>query len=608
MKEILKNNLIYLKGKQPEIINKLVSQIDLIEENLKVIDTDNDIDILIKGNKLKGLKELSDKKINNLFEIIGSVYITDEEAILEKTNIFSKDLIKKRETFLRKTEALIVLGTLPFFHIKAIIEKKLFPELKTIVIHEENIEFIFFLLSNINIQKIVEVYKINFFLSYDLSFLETLLSYVLNYHPFVSYIKSYEDDRINLAEETLKKSHAINIKGFSIKLQKERIINTKENTLKLKNKRFLLREYSLDDLADIPVFIVGSGPSLDKSIETLKSLKDKAVFVSLTSTIYSLYKHDLIPDFISIIDPTKSLMTKFIKDIPDSILKKIYTFSGIYTPLTFNEKFKETLFFSYGFFKNLLSIKYKINAPEQGGTTVLNPTFTLLTTLGFKEIYLVGIDLGGKEKSTTHTKHYKELIYKQEEFFIEVEGNFGGKVYSRFDYYISKIVLEKQISTAKIKYPHLQVFNISDGAKIEGALPKKDVELLKELSVNIDKNSIKSKIVNIFEKEKVYINKEFVRLINKNHIPFFKNQIFLLEKSKAPAEILNILANIRKIILSDEILINLINPTSAFSLLLTYERLLSVSISENQNVNLASLKKIIKQILKHCLELLRAFN
>ncbi|HIE59940.1 MAG TPA: hypothetical protein EYP82_08490 [Hydrogenothermaceae bacterium] len=166
MKETLKKNLIYLKEKQPEIINKLVSQIDLIEKNLKVIDTGNDIDILIKGNKIEGLKKLSDKKINNLFDIVGNVYITDDEAILEKTNIFPKDLLKKRETFLRKTEALIVLGALPFFHIKTIIEKNLFPELKTIVIHEENIEFIFFLLSNINIQKIVEVYKINFFLSY----------------------------------------------------------------------------------------------------------------------------------------------------------------------------------------------------------------------------------------------------------------------------------------------------------------------------------------------------------------------------------------------------------------------------------------------------------
>ncbi|HIE58687.1 MAG TPA: DUF115 domain-containing protein [Hydrogenothermaceae bacterium] len=457
-------------------------------------------------------------------------------------------------------------------------------------------------------QKIVEVYKINFFLSYDLSFFETLVSYVLNYHPFVSYIKSYENDRINLAEETLKKNHAINLKGFSIKRQKERVINTKENILKLKNKRFLLRERSLDDLADVPVFIVGSGPSLDKSIEILKSIKDKAVFVSLTSTIYSLYKHGLIPDFVSISDPNRSLMVEFIKDIPDNILKKIYTFSEIYTPLNFNEKFKEALFFSYGFFKNLLSIKDKIKVSEQGGTTVLNPTFALLTTLGFRKIYLAGIDLGGKEKNITHNKYYRELIDKQREFFIEVEGNFGGKVYSRFDYYISKIVLEKQISTAKKKYPHLQVFNISDGAKIEGTLPKKDVELSKELSANIDKNNIKSKIVNIFEKEKVYINKEFVRFINKKYIPFFKNQIFLLEKSKTPVEVLNILTNIRKITLTDEILISLINPINAFSVLLTYERLLNVSISENEDIDLTSLKKGIKQILKYFLELFRAFK
>ncbi|MEJ2670463.1 MAG: DUF115 domain-containing protein, partial [Gammaproteobacteria bacterium] len=52
-----------------------------------------------------------------------------------------------------------------------------------------------------------------------------------------------------------------------------------------------------DALHNMPVFVVANGPSLDHDIDFIKAHSQTAVIVSVGSTIYTLYRHNIKPDF-----------------------------------------------------------------------------------------------------------------------------------------------------------------------------------------------------------------------------------------------------------------------------------------------------------------------
>lgn len=66
------------------------------------------------------------------------------------------------------------------------------------------------------------------------------------------------------------------------------------------------RSFKFETLKDtgknIPAIIVAAGPSLDKNIHLLSSLKNKAIIFSVDSALKTLLKHHCVPDFVSAID------------------------------------------------------------------------------------------------------------------------------------------------------------------------------------------------------------------------------------------------------------------------------------------------------------------
>ncbi len=607
-KEILKENLQFLISTNPQIVKDLLSNISKIENDIKLIkEYKDDISLVYKGEYIQNLKELSHKKIQNIKNNLGIIMLGDLKANIPKdllkiyNNMVSElslDLISNKEKNINGIESFFFLGTLPFFHIKTIIEdlEKNFPYLENILIYEENLEFIYLFLSIVNLKKLKDK-NINVFISTSLDEIKKNLVFLLFTSSTSGYMKSYESPNIlaleseikNLYEKlkvTLPYTHAISR------------VNFLKNNIKLPNSRYLLKieEKITKKNKDTPVFIIGSGPSLDKNINILKNLEKKALIFSLTTATRTLIKHGILPDFVTISDSQEN-MTRFLKDIPFNFLSKIYILSSISVDTNFVKLFKENLVFLYEPFKEILNINSKIKENFQLGFTVLNPTFEFIAKAGFKNIYLLGVDLGTKEEGKIHSKEYsesdKDILHLLN---IEAEGNFGGKVLTKKDFYLSKLLLEEQIELFNSQGFKIKVFNLSDGIKINGTIPlhPEDLPIKNKL---VKKREIAKNIKIMFKKEKVVIDYKKLHILEKIIIPILKETMDKIDASKNPNEIIRLIKSFLTTLVKNTYFADILINNETLHNLMFFIKLLKFTDNDTQNFIVEHHKSfIIKQL------------
>ncbi len=246
-----------------------------------------------------------------------------------------------------------------------------------------------------------------------------------------------------------------------------------------------------------PVFIIGNGPSLDNLYEVIKTFSDKALVVSCGTSIKSLYRAGIKPDIYVIAD-WQDINYQLVEDIKD-FLKDVYILSAIVSPPEIPALGKKGGVFLTQI--NIGSVIFPDYIPRLDYTipTVVSAAMSLFAHMGFKKFYLLGVDLGSKDPQIHHSSksdYYTpgSILYNfREEFDIEVEGNFGGTVYSSLSLIYTKKNIEKLIRKFK-----LDVYNLSDGARIEGSLPidPKDFSLHNELH----KESVVKKIFKNFRR------------------------------------------------------------------------------------------------------------
>lgn len=253
--------------------------------------------------------------------------------------------------------------------------------------------------------------------------------------------------------------------------------------------RFLKADRSLNASAtvlNIPIFIVGNGPSLDSSFEYLKEYRDRVIIVSCGTALFSLFKNGITPDFHAEIEQNRATYCWVNRVDDKSYLKNIRLISvnGIHPETA--ELFKEvvlcfksgeasTRFFDRGLKKqgfNIASISYAY-------PTVSNLSLNYFLDLGFKSIYLFGVDLGYADVKYHHSKF--SAYYKNdgsEIFDFEkrhgkgrrVKGNFYPFVFTKPEFDMSRKLLEEAI---KKNNRSTEIYNCSNGVRIEGATPLK---------------------------------------------------------------------------------------------------------------------------------------
>lgn len=240
----------------------------------------------------------------------------------------------------------------------------------------------------------------------------------------------------------------------------------------------------------MPVFIVANGPSLDIAIEAIKEHKDEVIIFSCGSAIMSLLKQNIIPDFHVALERTKFTFDYYNEFIPKETLQKI----GLLTVNVMHPDCSKLFGWTGMAFKaaepgtTLSSEFIDRNQTYQQllhcNPVVANTAAAFACYMGFEEVYLMGADGGYKDPQYHHSKsstyfnadgsEKKEISKLVRAGELKVPGNFCNEVYTTAFFNVGN----SQLGYLFKAFKHVNVYNCSDGAKIENTLPLHIEDLL----------------------------------------------------------------------------------------------------------------------------------
>jgi len=277
---------------------------------------------------------------------------------------------------------------------------------------------------------------------------------------------TYEDEMIGI------NNHKKNINNFPLLSKKEKI--------------------------NAPFCVIANGKSLEKSIDFIKKNQNSMILVSVGTALKPLLKHNITPDF--------HIEQERIEILPEVLKDTLPNFNGYFVGASVvrNEVFnmaKNPLMF----IREAFSLEECYPSLHGSSPIVGNAGFAFAANYT-DTIYLCGMDLGFK---IGEKKHASGSFYDSRDDIakdgIKIKGNFEEYVYTDSLYLSSKDKIEKMI-----KLLNLKVYNLSDGAYINGSIPLKDATLN-----SIDKNKITPKILKTFSNKNFNeCNVELNSLIN----------------------------------------------------------------------------------------------
>jgi len=278
----------------------------------------------------------------------------------------------------------------------------------------------------------------------------------------------------------------------------------------IKNSQFLERTPHISELKfsgfDTAI-IVAPGPSLNKNIVDLKQYKDKALIVSVLHALPKLIKEGIEPHVVIHVDakldkPLIEFLEKHMNfEIPLFVM-------GSNLPLMFNKIPRKKTVWSelIGPLHTELCKQLNVSFPHLSGGNVSLYAFNLCAQWKFKNIVLVGHDLSydGDQyyADTDGLKTAVDMKDLNNHKRIEVDGYFGGKVKTSYDFYLYINEFNKWVES-KLHSDVRHINCTEGGARIEGFEHIK----LGDLSNVVSKKSAEFKININFQNEK----KQFYR-------------------------------------------------------------------------------------------------
>lgn len=267
---------------------------------------------------------------------------------------------------------------------------------------------------------------------------------------------------------------------------------------------------------EFPFFIVGSGPSIDTSIEIIKRNQDKALIISLGTALTVLVQNGVMPDFhveLENVPATYDVLSKFSKvaDFRRTCLVATTTVDRR-IPDLFD---RAVFFFRMGVTSFPMFTLSHDHTIVESGPLVCNLGLSFAQELGGQEYYFFGVDLGARKAEVHHSRFAPyhagdeskymdgEMAVFEGDFKQWVPANFGGKAITGPYHLWAKDVIERTIvfNRAGRKY-----FNCSDGIKIDGMTPRKPRNV--DLQARGDKQTAIRRILDGFD---TYTPEEFKR-------------------------------------------------------------------------------------------------
>jgi len=494
------------------------------------------------------LKELDYSNKGSLSNLINNIYTEDNVAELR---MFNNDIQTKsykqlirdirnfkellhnpkinRDTNMKYIPSFVFFGTLLGKHLYPINQKF---KSKSYLIVEPNIEIfrlslfiteykllsqeskIFFSIGQSDYEMVKEIGP---FLLYD-----SLENYIYKY-----YSTSYHDKQI-FNNFTLALQ---NTSPFAFDYYRQ-MHYVKESISRINKYPVLVENKKISDIQDLPILVLSPGPSLRKNFKWLKKNKDKFITIAFGATVKALHEAGIIPDIITSVDASTLIMKQFPPECKKTYQNSIALLSTDSHEDMFSLFKEENIFIFEANFK----LKEK-GLKESPALTVGDNSLHILLSMGFKNIFMLGVDLfvdidsgTSYDKSHVNSKtkynvHYLKKNIKKisEEIdvadnYIKINSNLGNKILYANQFFLKIIESYSVIAQSHKMNYDFNVFNLSDGARIPNIQPlnPRDIELpdIKEKKTKKLLNKffqIKSK--NKFsksEKNKMKIEIEFI--------------------------------------------------------------------------------------------------
>lgn len=275
----------------------------------------------------------------------------------------------------------------------------------------------------------------------------------------------------------------------------------------LNKKNFVIKNELPVDIQNYPVFIIGSGPSLDRDLSFIAKNQDKSIIIACGTAIDALYHYGIKPDFYANTERVPETV-QVLETIPDKNFFDdiILLASDVCHPLTVN-KFKYTALFGKAdepLYKYLIEKypQYKnIQYVTSMNPLVGNMGVAAAVYLGFKNLYLFGIDCGTVIKGQAHSNNttlYNE--YGRSDDVVEyrsnevVEGNFEKSCGTNKLFQMSVRKIEEILRLNN----NVKCVNCSNGCKIKYTIPTQSTQLEAEFNTAsiIDKELFKRNFLN----------------------------------------------------------------------------------------------------------------
>lgn len=259
-------------------------------------------------------------------------------------------------------------------------------------------------------------------------------------------------------------------------------------------------QYAKSLLKNIPVFVIGNGPSLDDAIDLIKKHHDKAIIIAGGTAFQSLQKAGIKSDFHVLVERPKITYDIQRKIAPESGYSDVNLLTvdvmypdvlGLYKWAGIALKGPE----AGSVFLSMYSQRMfgrSMNTLPGGGPLVSNTALSYAITMGFKDIYLFGVDNGYPLSGETHSqlsiyndRELKKSFKPLQGAKIRLEGNLGEDVMAAPLLAVSKTTFDRLLENA----PNCCVYNVGKGAKIRGAIPLHENDILLS-EKSIDKSEI----------------------------------------------------------------------------------------------------------------------
>ncbi|MDX2319107.1 MAG: DUF115 domain-containing protein [Moritella sp.] len=290
------------------------------------------------------------------------------------------------------------------------------------------------------------------------------------------------------------------------------------------------------------VFILGNGPSLDEHIEFIRAHRDKVLLVSGGTTIRALQQYGITPDFHLEMERTKVTYTVLKSVDDDEYLKSIplLTLNTI-TPDVTNLFDRKLMGMKLQEPSTEIITNPKLGCDSDNLTTLIfaNPTVSNLalsyfTRMGFKNIYLFGVDLGfaGKAHHSKKSIYYNQsgedkLLFNKKELSSFVSsGNHAEEVETTMIFQMSG----KGMGELLAYYPEVKCYNLGSGIKIENTIPtyQEDVVLTDEV---FDKAEFVDRMLAHYSADTQVLAKQYSAILEQDIFADFVDKMIALIKS-----------------------------------------------------------------------------